>query len=1059
MIVIDFSLASSELKVKQDMRVILQNFMQYERQEFDFGAQELTLIKGPNGSGKSTIFEAASWCLYRKVQSVAPWHKPNAKTSVTLDFGNFNVSRKRNPGLLTVVVREAVGDFTPGSYDDKIAQNIINTVFGDYEVWLSSCYLEQECRNKFLTSTNAGKMDLLNKSAFHTEDPAEYIGKIEDKIKEEGAVYDNIKDNLVRDIETYQAASVGVDISKELSPEQMQELEGRVTALNERLGHLTKQAQARDIVMSSLHTIDSGIVDVEKQVSKLEDFTEERSKIFQQLQQLGTASIVDFLSEVDNQLKYLQWLEEEQENLKRLEESLPRYDELCDDNIYIYDDLTQTMIQEKNYQENLSMAERLGVAYNKEAIDKAISSISLLIDMQEKLSTLHKIKDLQVEQRTLMEQCNNPAPIQPDLSPPTEPRLIDINQAVEVCKQRQVKLKTSSFEKQSLVNDLQNVISRLSMVVNSQATHKMNPVEEELAAEPNKPDFDQMNKVLELLDKQINLLNKSINNVEKCIEQDERALDVLKCPYCESNVRHQGKILVPCDLSPVDDDRLESMRAHLASEKQKLNEAKDRRKTQEESIVFQRNKYDTDHLAYMREIKRVELAKQKYELEVKEYENKLDEINQRLEEIYQDQPQLDRSLSPNANLTLVKSQLSQIDQEFSELEATLQRYEDGVNMLNKNYNQRLNKYQMLDNQYKMAKQKYDLEQQQRHARIDSIEQELQSMRVLYPDIEQAEISARRLNQMELYSETQRLTGLRSIVCVERPRVNSEHIRRCMEKQQLLSNINKVRERIDGIHASIIWKASSLDLNQFRLQVDTYQYRESRVSAQKESLQETLQQLNNNKTRLLSELPVDVSEEIEQSQKSIEGFREIIELGRRANEIMDMHNKLTAKQEELYDKHVRLTNLNTLRQHAGDVECYLLQNMVDSINASIEDVVNSIFDKPIRITLNLHKVIKSTKKVKPTVNFTINYKGGEFDNISKLSGGERSRLSIALTLALSKLSGCPFLLLDEAFSALDPETEELVVLAIRQHAGDKTVIAIAHDAVEGQYDHTIDMDRI
>lgn len=57
----------------------------------------------------------------------------------------------------------------------------------------------------------------------------------------------------------------------------------------------------------------------------------------------------------------------------------------------------------------------------------------------------------------------------------------------------------------------------------------------------------------------------------------------------------------------------------------------------------------------------------------------------------------------------------------------------------------------------------------------------------------------------------------------------------------------------------------------------------------------------------------------------------------------------------------------------------------------------------------------------------------------LSGGQKQRLSIARAL----LKGAPVLVLDDASSALDMETEQRLIAALNQEHKDKTVITVAH----------------
>ena len=108
--------------------------------------------------------------------------------------------------------------------------------------------------------------------------------------------------------------------------------------------------------------------------------------------------------------------------------------------------------------------------------------------------------------------------------------------------------------------------------------------------------------------------------------------------------------------------------------------------------------------------------------------------------------------------------------------------------------------------------------------------------------------------------------------------------------------------------------------------------------------------------------------------------------------------------------------------------------------------------------DLYKKLKTSENIKPIVNFDISYQGGKFDNIDQLSGGEGDRASIALTLALKRLSSCPILMLDESLASLDLDIKETTINSIRENITD-TVIIIMHDGIEGIFDDVINVNDL
>lgn len=211
-------------------------------------------------------------------------------------------------------------------------------------------------------------------------------------------------------------------------------------------------------------------------------------------------------------------------------------------------------------------------------------------------------------------------------------------------------------------------------------------------------------------------------------------------------------------------------------------------------------------------------------------------------------------------------------------------------------------------------------------------------------------------------------------------------------------------------------------------------------------------------QILKNLPADESVRITEIISNLQSNKETLRLAKIANELSASYNKLNTDREELVRHNARLSALYKLRQHAVDTECDLLQNTIESINAAISSICTNLFDNDIMISLSSYKTFKTTDNVKVAPTFNISYRGGEFDNVNVLSGGEGDRVSLAITLALSRLSDCPFILLDETLASLNADVKYTAVKTIAENTN-KIVIVVMHDGVDGIFNDVIDIGDI
>jgi len=125
----------------------------------------------------------------------------------------------------------------------------------------------------------------------------------------------------------------------------------------------------------------------------------------------------------------------------------------------------------------------------------------------------------------------------------------------------------------------------------------------------------------------------------------------------------------------------------------------------------------------------------------------------------------------------------------------------------------------------------------------------------------------------------------------------------------------------------------------------------------------------------------------------------------------------------------------------------LSSLRKNISMVSQDII--LFDDTVRANIAYAKLSASDQEIKSACDFAAasefidnlpeKYKTQIGENGIKLSGGQKQRLSIARAV----LKNSPIILLDEATSSLDSESEEKVQNAITNLTKNKTTLVIAH----------------
>lgn len=151
------------------LKLNIKNFFPFPTKEISLSPSSLILIQGDSGTGKSSVLTALLFCLYGGTGIAVPCPGKGSKSgsSVELidDHKKLKVHRQTAPYRLQVFIQK--GEETT-VLSDGVAQNYIDSVYGDETLFLCSSVMRQKETNHFLTLSATDKMSLIETLTFDT---------------------------------------------------------------------------------------------------------------------------------------------------------------------------------------------------------------------------------------------------------------------------------------------------------------------------------------------------------------------------------------------------------------------------------------------------------------------------------------------------------------------------------------------------------------------------------------------------------------------------------------------------------------------------------------------------------------------------------------------------------------------------------------------------------------------------------------------------------------------------------------------------------------------------
>ena len=434
--------------MKSKMRIRILGFRCHIDSEYTIHDGNITLIRGPSGCGKSTIFSAIYWCLYGKLRNVFNLND-TTRCSVTVEFAQYTIIRQKKPEHLSITFQDRT------VYEGDVAQKVIESMFGTKELWQTCSYIMQGEKCSLLSGSNTERMDLLNALSFNTDDPEQFIERIDTEIKHVNTKIELAKQqyepecikfthdleknpvndgDLIDDEMLSQHKNTLISLKSEYEflrgkIHEQQKLKGALTAFNESLLSITSR-------------LDSIPLTSEDDLKNLKDCISEKEQLMK---------LLLLKHEADNnskshKLKYDNLLSTLQQKYPQNLDTLKPF--LNEKTLWEFTD------QERKYQENFNKCKTLGISYN---IDIVQTEIKTKQEEQEFLLTLNQKLIMSKNINNLEGQANQYRKYLSDLSAQISQSNFEI-QTLNSQLVEEPSLQTINEEKEIAYNDYQKLL-------------------------------------------------------------------------------------------------------------------------------------------------------------------------------------------------------------------------------------------------------------------------------------------------------------------------------------------------------------------------------------------------------------------------------------------------------------------------------------------------------------------------------------------------------------------------------------------------------------------------
>lgn len=305
-----------------------------------------------------------------------------------------------------------------------------------------------------------------------------------------------------------------------------------------------------------------------------------------------------------------------------------------------------------------------------------------------------------------------------------------------------------------------------------------------------------------------------------------------------------------------------------------------------------------------------------------------------------------------------------------------------------------------------------------------------------------------LQQLPQIDQTE-LSELRNMLAswCEPPLVSSHKLQQALENQRRQQELRRLDETLANRQ-----RISQEDYDKIQVEIGQIESEKKKYEEQ-EFIATQLSQKRTFLQTLKDKCPSTTESDLKANQDKQISLNTILTNHNLYATFCQRSGQLNQQRQALMEKQSKVTIYAKLKAKAVEIEHQMLELITENINSVMADMLSNVFEEPIQASLSTIRELK-TGGQKFQVNLKITHDGCPKDFKKDLSGGEKDRVSLALTLALYSASSFPLLMLDECMDSLGATLKDTCLKQIRKFTKGKSALVIDIGHIEGLYDDCI-----